>query len=187
MKSFLYIVILFAVFAPDVDAQTVKRDIVGCHIGYGWMDYSPNQGLVGAPGYYGKDYYRIGFDYEKPLSTCFSVVTGIYYTYNNVVMESNLPPTVDGIFVHYTKNETVHFITVPVAIKLNFLNYLNIGVGLNFNNIFIIGPRVSAGVHYEFPSGFILKVDADVQLSGFFTRTILYQTGYSAGVAWRLN
>lgn len=184
IKSILPVIIVFSTiaFVFPANSQDKKGAIIGGHISYGWVSYDNSVGMDGAPSITGKDYYRIGFDYERPLSKYFSLASGLYYTLNNVEKKSNLPPQEP---VRIWK-ERISLLSVPVYMKLYFLKYLNIGAGLNFDNAYHIGPRVSAGAAYEFESGLILSLNADAHFSGFFTRTYTFQQGYHIGIAYRL-
>jgi hypothetical protein len=180
----LIVIATFSItFAFPAHSQAKKGIVIGGHVGYGWVSYDDHadMDMYGAASTTGKDYYRIGFDFEKPLSKHFSIATGLYYTFNNLVGKSNMPPQEPV----RTWKENISLYSVPVYLKFYFLKYLNIGAGLNFDNVRYFGPRVSAGAAYEFESGLILSLNADAHFSGFYTDTYTLQQGYHMGLAYR--
>ncbi|MDR1343447.1 MAG: hypothetical protein LBK18_09385 [Prevotellaceae bacterium] len=184
MKRYHLVIAAFlTALAFTANSQEKKGAAIGGHVGYGWIDYDDHAGMDGAPVTRGKDYYRVGFDYEKPLSKHFSIATGLYYTLNNIVRKSNQPPQ-DPVII---RKEKISLLCTPVYLKLHFLRYLNIGAGLNLDNVYFVGPRVSAGAAYEFESGLILSLNADAHFSVFFARAYAVQQGYHVGLAYRLK
>jgi len=195
---------LIFLLALSVHAQEHEADYKHVSLGITFSSFGDNalvhfKPLVGAASYSGRSFYSLGMDYLVTISQGFDFETGIEYSQHKMMVNPNLPPSMDE--PEYPVY--LDMVEVPFGLRFNFLNYFFIGAG-GLLNLDVSSPGINAsqtglgacallGVKYDFRSGlsaFInpyVKANALLPFSPEDPHRHLMVTGWRFGVLYRLG
>ncbi|MBS3806522.1 MAG: hypothetical protein KGY60_03385 [Bacteroidales bacterium] len=98
-RSFLT-TILVLLLTFSVNAQEQEKAHKYASLGLTFSSFGDNalvhfEPLDGAASYSGKRFYSLGLDYLVPISPSFDFETGIEYSHHKMMVDPNLPPSMD--------------------------------------------------------------------------------------------
>ena len=186
-----------------VHAQEQEKASNNVSVGITFSSFGDNalvhfEPLVGAASYSGKWFYSLGVDYIVPISQSFDFETGIEYSRHKIMVDPNLPPSMDK--PEYPIH--IDILTVPVAARVNFLKYFFFSAG-GMLNLDVsgrggtdtqtgLGAFASLGFQYDFDSGLSAFVSPYIKahaLLPFFPDDYhrrLMVSGWRFGILYRL-
>ncbi|HKL38759.1 MAG TPA: hypothetical protein VJ876_07660, partial [Bacteroidales bacterium] len=147
----------------------------------------------------GKHFYTVGLDYLVALNKTFDVETGIEYSRHKMMVDPNLPPSMDRSEYPIYLN----ILTVPVAARVNFLKYFFFSAG-GMLNLDVsgsdgadsqtgLGACVSLGVRYNFEPGISAFINPYMKAVGLLPfvpddyHQRLMESGWRFGILYRLD
>jgi len=213
-KLIFFIVILTVpiFFAHNIYSQTAKKNLMGVHFSFGDGIYMTNKD--GAGDYDIKYYYSIGLDYSRVLSKRLNLLSGLEYTYTNMMIT---PAYTGGEKEPTSSKDHLTLTTIPVQLKYHFGKFFYLNGGMFFNILantsedwmvksrdgeyrlthnvgMLLGCGFGIGFEHEFASGFVLSLNPYVRWNGiggvgsfYSTRLTGYhflQGGVSLGVGY---
>jgi len=166
---------------------------------FGVGDVLRNKDYIGGPGITGKGFFTIGLDYLKPLNKTIEIEAGFEYSRYKFEIEPGVDPN------QTTLPYTTHYslMTIPVALRVNFLDYcfINGGVLLDFdtgvsnpiNSQTGLGANLGFGVQYNFEIGLsafvnpYLRMHSLVGFSSDSENQRLLESGIRLGILYTLK
>lgn len=168
MKKLTIVTILFCITFTLQAQQIYSKGSVGItYSGLGSNDAFHWQALDGAGSYTGKGFYSLGITYIRPISSRIDLETGIEYSHFKYRANSYPGPGAPEPY-----NFTDGLVSIPITIRLNFLNYfffnsgilLNVSASTDKGNTMDsqsgIGAMIGIGVKYDLknaPIGFFVN------------------------------
>ena len=203
-KCLLSLVLVF-IFAFSVYSQDNGPSLRGRSVGITFSSFGENDlvrfedDLVGFHGTTGRRFYTLGLDYLVALNKTFDLETGLEYSRHNMMVDPNLPPSMDRPEYPVYLN----VLTVPVSARINFLKYFFFSAG-GMLNLDIsgsggsdsqtgLGAMVSLGVKYNFEAGISVFINPYMKAVGLLPfapddyHQRLMVTGWRFGVLYRLE
>jgi len=153
----------FSSYAQNNEMQSSKGKIGITFSSFGDNDVIRFQPLDGEASYNSDNFYTFGINYLYQLNHTFDFETGIEYSKHKIIVKPNVPPDADGT----PYGAEFSLISIPAALRINFLKYCFVNGGLNLD----IDPTVSSPVDSQNGIGALLgvglKYDTDFGLSAF--------------------
>lgn len=204
-KKCLLSFLLVFIFAFSLYSQENDSSLQGRFVGITFSSFGDNElvrfdnDLVGFPGTSGKHFYTLGLDYLVALNKTFDLETGFEYSRHKMMVDPNLPPSMDRSEYPIYLN----ILTVPVSARVNFLKYFFFSAG-GMLNLDVsgsggadsqtgIGARVSLGMKYDFESGISAFVNPYMKAVGLLPfvpddyHQRLMESGWRLGILYRLG
>ncbi len=203
-KRSLLFLVLFSVLSLSGFTQEEDSFLNQGSIGITFSSLGDNElvrfeQLIGAPGTRGKHFYTIGVNYLVPLNPTFELETGIEYSHHKIMVDPNLPPSMDQ------PEYSIHLdvLTLPFGARVNFLKYFFISAGgminLDMSNAAEadkqtgLGATASLGAQYDFNQGISVFVNPYLKANGLLPfdserhHQRLLVTGWRFGILYRLG
>ena len=204
MKNVILLLLLttivgyFQLFAQKEKHANSKRQIGITYSSLGSNDVFRKEELEGGAGYYGDRFYNLGISYLYPLNRAFDFEMGIEFGDHKITISPGVSP------YHYPSySAAFSLITIPVAVRVNFLRYFFINGGLNFDvdaslsmpitNQTGLGFNLGLGFKYNFNCGFTAfvnpytKYHSLVSFSSEKYPQHLLESGIRLGLMYRLK
>jgi|SRR6056297_1921583 len=200
LSAFLALLLTFSCHAQENESEGKNLSLGITFSSFGDNDLVRfDNDLVGYAGTTGKQFYTLGVDYLFPLNHTFDLETGIEYSRHKIMVDPNLPPSLDR------SNYPIYLniLTVPIAVRVNFLNYFFISAGgmmnLDLSNAAEadtqtgLGASASLGVKYNFNSGLSVFINPYVKANALlpFSYDDFHQrlmvAGWRFGILYRLG
>ena len=203
-KSSFFFAILVLLLTFSLHAREQKKAGKDASLGITFSSFGDNalvrfEPLDGAASYSGKRFYSLGLDYLIPISQNFDFETGIEYSHHKMMVDPNLPPSMDKPEYPVYLN----ILTVPVAVRVNFLKYFFVSAG-GMVNLDVsgsggadtqtgLGACASLGVKYDFESGLSAFINPYLKANGLLPfapgdyQQRLVVSGWRFGILYRLH
>ena len=204
MKNVILLLLLttivgyFQLFAQKEKHANSKRQIGITYSSLGSNDVFRKEELEGGAGYYGDRFYNLGISYLYPLNRTFDFEMGIEYADHKITITPGVSP------YHYPSYSAgFSLITIPVAVRVNFLRYFFLNGGLIFDvdaspsipitNQTGLGFNLGIGFKYNFKWGFTAfvnpysKFHSLVPFSSDQYPQHLLESGIRLGLMYRLK
>jgi hypothetical protein len=145
----------------------------------------------------GNDFYTLGLTYLKPINKTLSLETGLEYSNFKTIVK--FPPN----FKTQPISGNLSLLTIPLSLRVNFLNYVFINGGLflgfqtgkstGISQQNGIGGSLGAGLKYDFENGIsifanpYLKIHSLLPFSPGRYHQRLLENGFRFGIMYRLK
>lgn len=194
MKHLFLLVLIFI----GLSSFSQEKGEIYLSFGTGESDLIQFADLDGAGSNTGQEFYSFSLSYVKPINTWLDLQTGLDLGYHKFKFT--------GTFVHpdiplESKIEEAYLVSIPMAIRVNFLKYFFISTGvlldLDFNqaqytdNQTGIGAMAGLGAQYRFKQGIgifvnpILSFHSLVPFSSTNYHERIFESGIRLGISYR--
>lgn len=194
MKHLILIVLLLI----GVCSYSQEKGEIYLSFGTGESDLIQFTSLVGAGSSTGQEFYSFSLGYLKPINRWLDLQSGLDFGYHKFKFTASI---VDPNILVAPKIEEAYLVSIPVAIRVNFLKYFFISTGvlldLDFNeaqctdNQTGIGAMAGFGAQYRFKQGIGVFVNPILSFHSLVPFSInkyherIFESGIRAGVSYR--
>ncbi|HCY01318.1 MAG TPA: hypothetical protein DG754_14365 [Bacteroidales bacterium] len=194
MKQLILLVLIFI----GLNSFSQEKGEICLSLGTGKSDLIQFTDLDGAGSSTGQEFYSFSLSYIKPINSWIDLQTGLdlgyhKFKFTGTIVDPNIPLE--------SKIEDAYLVSIPLAIRVNFLKYFYISTGvlldLDFNqaqhtdNQTGIGAMAGLGAQYRFKQGIgvfvnpILSFHSLVPFSVANYHERIFESGIRLGISYR--
>lgn len=185
--------------AQDGVVKPVSRKIGIVFSSFGENVVFSGTSLDGAASYDGDGFYTLGVNYMYGLNRWLEFETGVEYSKLHIIVNPNLPPDIDA----FPRKESFSLITIPIALRANFLKYffINGGAIVDVDTSFDgpidtqtgLGSLFGLGIKHDFDKGISVfanhyfKVHSLIPFTFSDNHQRIWENGFRFGVSYDLK
>lgn len=201
IKILLFCTVAFMLITPSFAQEYPNNDTKG-QIGLNFSSFGKSESihfkrLDGGGSFDADDFYTLGLNYLKPINKTLSLETGLEYSNFKTIVKFSPNFNTQPI------SGNLSLLTIPVSLRVNFLNYIFVNGGLflgfqtgkstGISQQNGIGGNLGAGLKYDFENGIsvfgnpYLKIHSLLPFSPGRYHQRLLENGFRFGIMYRLK